>query len=311
MRAFVFPGQGSQKIGMGKNLAEAYSSAREVFAEIDDALDQNLSRLMWSGDEQELTLTENAQPALMSVSMAIMAALRSDGYSLDQMAGFVAGHSLGEYSALCAAGGLKLKTTARLLKLRGQAMQRAVPVGVGSMAAIIGLSRGDIDTVLEEASDAGIVVAANDNADGQIVISGVKEAVEKACVLAKTAGAKRALALPVSAPFHSPLMEPARIEMAEALESVEIHSLTVPLITNITAQPVRCSDTIRALLIEQVTGAVRWRETVASFADLGVDTQVETGAGKVLSGLVRRIDRDINPISLETPVDIESFAKTL
>ncbi|HEY4547215.1 MAG TPA: ACP S-malonyltransferase [Pedomonas sp.] len=312
MRAFVFPGQGSQAVGMGKALYDASQTAREVFGEVDEALQQNLSRLMFEGPLDELTLTENAQPAIMAVSLAVVRVLEKDaGVSLADKAAYVAGHSLGEYSALAASGALELSQTAKLLKLRGQSMQAAVPVGEGAMAALLGLDLPEAQAVAAEAAQGEVCTAANDNAPGQVVVSGHKAAVERAIEIAKGRGAKRALLLPVSAPFHCPLMQPAADKMAEALEAATILAPYVPVVANVTAAPVSNPDEIRRLLVEQVTGAVRWRESVEEMVRLGVTTFVECGAGKVLSGLVKRINRDATTVSVETPDDVEAFLKTL
>jgi [acyl-carrier-protein] S-malonyltransferase len=310
--AFVFPGQGSQAVGMGKELAAAFTEAREIFGEVDEALKQNLSQLMFEGPSDTLTLTENAQPALMAVSMAVVKVLEKQGnLSIRNTARYVAGHSLGEYSALAAAGSLSLSDAARLLKTRGQAMQKAVPVGVGAMAALLGL---DVDQALDIAGQASgngeICAAANDNAPGQVVVSGHKAAVERAIELAKGKGAKRAMLLPVSAPFHCPLMKPAADVMAEALAKVAIKSPAVPVIANVTAATVVDPDEIRRLLVEQVTGMVRWRESVQVMKDAGVDTLIELGSGKVLAGLTKRINGDLTGLSVGTPQDIEAFLKT-
>ncbi|MDY0884032.1 ACP S-malonyltransferase [Dongia soli] len=313
-RAFVFPGQGSQAVGMGQTLAEAFQPARHVFQEVDDALSQKLSRLMFEGPEAELTLTENAQPALMAVSMAVLRTLESEGgWRLADKAAYVAGHSLGEYSALAAAGSLNLQDAARLLKQRGQAMQKAVPVGVGAMAALLGLDLEQAQAIAAEAAAATgkVCAAANDNAPGQVVVSGHKEAVEKAVALAAEKGAKRSVLLPVSAPFHCPLMQPAADAMAAALETAEIAMPAVPLIANITAKAVSDPATIRRQLVEQVTGTVRWRESVMTMKDAGVHQVVELGAGKVLAGLIKRIDKDIDSLSVGQPADIESALKIL
>jgi [acyl-carrier-protein] S-malonyltransferase len=309
--AFVFPGQGSQAVGMGKELAAAFTEAREIFGEVDEALKQNLSQLMFEGPGETLTLTENAQPALMAVSMAVVKVLEKQGnLSIRNTARYVAGHSLGEYSALAAAGSLSLSDTARLLKTRGQAMQKAVPVGVGAMAALLGL---DIDQALDIAGQASgngeICAAANDNAPGQVVVSGHTAAVARAIELAKGKGAKRAMMLPVSAPFHCPLMKPAADVMAEALGKVSIKSPAVPVIANVTAATVVDPDEIRRLLVEQVTGMVRWRESVQVMKDAGVDTLIELGSGKVLAGLTKRINGDLTGLSVGTPQDIEEFLK--
>lgn len=307
--AFTFPGQGSQAVGMGKSLADAFGPARDVFNEIDDALSQNLSRLMWQGPEDELTLTENAQPALMAVSMAVIRVLERDaGTAINDVASFVAGHSLGEYSALAAAGSFSLSDTARLLKIRGQAMQKAVPVGEGAMAAVLGLEIDDVQTAAQAGAKLGVCEAANDNAPGQIVISGAVAAVERAVEVAKELGAKRAMLLPVSAPFHCALMRPAADAMADALADVDMAVPSVPLVANISASALLDPFEIRNSLVAQVTGMVRWRESISYMADAGVETLVELGAGKVLTGLARRINRDLDAKSVSTPEDIEAFA---
>lgn len=311
-RALIFPGQGSQSVGMGKALAEALAPAREVFEEVDDALDQKLSRLIFEGPEDELTLTENAQPALMAVSMAVVRSLVNDGKAVAEICSHVAGHSLGEYTALCAAGAISLQDTARLLRRRGQAMQRAVPVGKGAMAAILGLELDQVAEIAREAAGGDHVCApANDNAPGQVVVSGHREAVERAVELARERGAKRGVLLPVSAPFHCALMKPAAEEMREALKEAAIAAPAVPVITNVTAAPEESPETMRRLLVEQVTEMVRWRESVARFSDLGLDSAVEIGAGKVLSGLVRRIDRSIEVANIHEPGELEAFAARL
>jgi len=310
-RALVFPGQGSQFIGMGKSLADAEDAARLVFEEVDDALSQKLSKIMWEGSDDELRLTENTQPALMAVSMAVIRTLEAGGVNVAGIASHVAGHSLGEYSALAATGAFSVADTARLLKLRGQAMQRAVPVGEGAMAAILGLSLDDVKAVAEEAAQGDVVVAANDNADGQVVISGHKAAVVRAIDMAKEKGAKRGVLLPVSAPFHCPLMQPAADEMKAALADVSIERPCLPVIANVLAAPISEPKGISNLLVEQITGAVRWRESVGSMSSLGVTQMVEVGAGKVLSGLARRIDRSLATANLQEPADIEAFAATL
>ncbi|ALI56074.1 ACP S-malonyltransferase [Celeribacter marinus] len=303
-RAFVFPGQGAQTIGMGKALAEAYPAAKAIFDEVDDALGEKLSTLIWEGDIDALTLTQNAQPALMATSLAALRALEAEGFSVADAA-FVAGHSLGEYSALAAAGAISVADTARLLRTRGQAMQAAVPVGVGAMAALLGLDFATVQEVAAEAAAEGEVVqAANDNDPGQVVVSGHKAAVERACEIAKARGAKRAVLLPVSAPFHCALMEPAAQVMAQALDDVEILAPCVPLIANVEAAAVTDPALIRSLLVKQVTGSVRWRESVAYMGAQGVTEIWEIGAGKALSGMVRRIDRDIACTAIGTPDDI-------
>lgn len=302
-KAFIFPGQGAQSIGMGKALADAYPAAQAVFDEVDEALGEKLSSLIWEGDIAELTLTENAQPALMATSMAAMAALNAEGVFIEDAA-FVAGHSLGEYSALCAAGSLTLADTARLLRVRGKAMQAATPVGVGAMAAILGLDFAAVQAVAEQAAEGEVCTAANDNDPGQVVISGDKAAVERAAVLAKEAGAKRAVMLPVSAPFHCSLMQPAAEVMAEALSHVDISAPKVPLVANVSAVAVYTPMMIRNLLVDQVTGSVRWRESVMYMAGEGVNEMVEVGAGRALSGMIRRIDRSIACKAVGTPDDI-------
>ncbi len=309
--AFTFPGQGSQAVGMGKDLAEAFPEAAAVFAEVDDALGEKLSDIMWNGPEETLTLTANAQPALMAVSMAVIRVLEAKGLDLRSKVSFVAGHSLGEYSALCAAGTFSLGDTARLLRVRGNAMQAAVPVGKGAMAAIIGLEHDDVEAGCHEASSLGACQIANDNGGGQLVISGEKQAVEKAAALATEKGAKRALMLPVSAPFHSALMAPAAEAMREALSKVEKRDSVVPVVANVLAAPVSDAGEIARLLVEQVTGQVRWRETVQWFAANGVTTLYEIGSGKVLTGLARRIDKNVNGIAVNTPADIDAALAAL
>lgn len=315
-RAFVFPGQGSQSVGMGKELAENFSAAREVFEEVNDSLEQNLTELMFEGPIEELTLTENAQPALMAVSLAVVRVLEKEGnMDLGIAAKFVGGHSLGEYSALTAAGALTISDAAILLKARGIAMQQAVPVGVGAMAALLGLDIGPVEEVVAEAEksaiDGEICVAANDNANGQVVLSGHKAAVEKAIEIAKEKGAKRGMLLPVSAPFHCSLMQPAADAMAEKLAEVAIAPPRVPLVANVTAAEVSDPDTIRQLLVDQVTGRVRWRESVLYMGEQGVVELVELGAGKILTGMVRRINREMTGTAVQTPADIEAFLATL
>ena len=306
--AVVFPGQGSQSVGMGRALAEAFPDASHVFEEIDDALGQSLSRLMWEGPEDQLTLTENAQPALMAVSLAVMRVLEAQGnWRLADKAAFVAGHSLGEYSALAAAGSFALADAARLLKLRGQAMQKAVPVGAGAMAALLGVDIADASAIAAEAKGADVCDTANDNAPGQVVLSGNKEAIERAIAIAAAKGFKRSVLLPVSAPFHCELMRPAADAMRAALEKVRLDSPVVPLVANVTARPVSDAGQIRRQLVEQVTGTVRWRESVLAMKDLGVATLIEVGAGKVLTGLTKRIDKEMNGVSLQTPEDVEAF----
>ncbi len=307
MRAFIFPGQGSQSVGMGKALAEASQTARELFQEVDEALKQNLSRLMAEGPADELTLTENAQPAIMANALAT---LRTAGIDLRSKANFVAGHSLGEYTALAAAGSFDLATTARLLKLRGLAMQQAVPVGQGAMAALIGADIEIAQAVAEEAAQGEVCTVANDNDPSQVVISGHRGAIERALGIAKLKGAKRALLLPVSAPFHSPLMEPAARAMEQALADAAIANPAVSVYANVTAAPVSDADEIRRLLVEQVTGMVRWRESVAAMADAGVTHFVEWG-GKVLGSMVKRIAPDAAVTSVVTMDDIDALVKEI
>jgi len=310
MRAFVFPGQGAQTIGMGRALAEVYPQSKQVFDEVDEALGEKLSALIWDGDQDELTLTRNAQPALMATSMAVMAALGAEGMDV-QGASFVAGHSLGEYSALCAAGAFSLADTARLLRIRGEAMQAAVPVGEGAMAAILGLDLEKVQNVAREAAEGEVVAAANDNDPAQVVISGHKAAVERAVGLAQAAGAKRAVMLPVSAPFHCRLMEPAARVMAEALDDVEIAAPRVPVVCNVSASGESEPADIRSLLVEQVTGMVRWRESVAWMAAEGVTEMWEIGAGKALSGMIRRIDRNVSTRQVGTPDDVAAAVSAM
>lgn len=315
-RAFVFPGQGSQAVGMGKELADAFPVAKEVFQEVDDALEQNLSKLMAEGPIEELTLTENTQPALMATSVAVARVLESEsGKKLSEMAEFVAGHSLGEYSALTVSGALKLGDTAQLLRARGLAMQKAVPVGIGAMAALLGLDIGPVEELVAEAAasseDGQICVIANDNADGQVVLSGHIGAVERVIELAKEKGVRKAMMLPVSAPFHCPLMQPAADEMKAHLSSVTIAPPVVPLIANVTATQVSDPETIRALLVEQITGRVRWRESVLYMGEQEIEGLVELGTGKVLSAMVRRINKAMNGSAVQGPTDIETFLNSL
>ncbi len=310
-RAFIFPGQGSQSVGMGQALSLASPAAREVFQEVDEALGQNLSKLMFEGPEADLTLTENAQPAIMANAIATLRVLEKEaGLLLADKAAYVAGHSLGEYTALCAAGSLGLAETARLLKLRGQAMQAAVPVGEGAMAALLGLDFEAAAKAAAEAAQGEVCQAANDNAPGQVVISGHKAAVERAIEIAKGLGAKRGMLLPVSAPFHCALMAPAAEKMAEALAGANIAAPFVPVVANVTAAPVTDPAEIRRLLVEQVTGTVRWRESVHAMAGLGIDGFVEFG-GKVLGPMIKRIEPDATTQSLVSMDDIEAAAKTL
>jgi len=310
MRAFTFPGQGAQAVGMGRDLAEAYPAAAAVFDEVDAALGEKLSALIWDGPAEELTLTANAQPALMATSLAAMRALETEGVQVTA-ASFVAGHSLGEYSALAAAGALSIADTARLLRIRGRAMQAAVPVGVGAMAALLGLDFAAAQAVAEEAAEGEVCQAANDNDPAQVVVSGHKAAVERAVEIAKGKGAKRAVLLPVSAPFHCALMQPAADAMAGALAGVEIRAPSVPLVANVRAEAVSDPAVIRDLLVKQVTGSVRWRESVLWMAAQGVTELVEIGAGKALSGMARRIDRELSTSAVNTAEDVRTLAAAL
>jgi [acyl-carrier-protein] S-malonyltransferase len=307
-QAFVFPGQGSQAVGMGRELAEAFAAAREVFEEVDEALGQNLSRLMFEGPADDLILTENTQPALMAVSHAVWRVLeREGGLDLAAACRFVAGHSLGEYSALASAGSIGLADTAKLVKTRGRAMQEAVPVGEGAMVALIGVDRAVADDIAQDAAGDEVCAVANDNAPGQVVVSGSSAAVERAADIARERGAKRAIMLPVSAPFHCPLMKPVAEIMAEALAEIEIRPAAVPLISNVRARPVTEPHSIRTDLVAQVTDVVRWRECVIYMKQHGVERLVELGAGRVLTGLARRIDRELEAVSIQGPADVESF----
>lgn len=311
-RAFTFPGQGSQAVGMGKSLADAYPEAKAVFEEVDDALETALSKIMFEGPDETLRLTENAQPALMAVSMAVVRVLESRGVTVKDHAAYVAGHSLGEYSALCAAGTFSIADTARLLQIRGRAMQEAVPVGEGAMAALLGLEMDVVRDIAEKAAEKGVCDVANDNSPGQVVVSGKAEAVEQAIELAKQAGAKRALPLPVSAPFHCALMAPAAKVMLEALAKVDMHAPVVPVISNVTAGPVTDPAEIRQRLAEQVTGMVRWTESVTWMTgEGGITDLIELGEGKVLTGLARRINRDTNAMAAGTPDDIDALVTTI
>ena len=311
--AFVFPGQGSQFVGMGKELAENFKTAKEVFQEVNDALSQDLFKLMVEGPENELTLTANAQPALMANSMAIVRVLEKDfGVKLKDKAAFVAGHSLGEYSAACAAGVFSLEDTAKLLRIRGDAMQKAVPVGVGGMAAVMGVSFKDVQALAEACADEdNLCVAANDNADGQVVLSGHLKAIEKAVEIASEFGAKRCIKLPVSAPCHSPLMQPAAEVMARALMQVEAHDAQIPLIANVLASAITDHKEIVKRLVEQVTGSVRWRESVIYMKEQGVTDVAELGAGKVLANIIKRSDKEMNAFSVGSAAEIEELAKNL
>ena len=306
---FVFPGQGAQVIGMGQTLARAYPNSRNVFEEVDDALNFKLSKLVWEGEIEELTLTENAQPALMATSIATLRAMEEEGISSDTVKYF-AGHSLGEYSALCAAGALDLADTARLLRLRGKSMQKAVPIGVGAMAAILGLNFELVEKIAQEASQKQVCQAANDNDPNQVVISGNLEAVERAIILAKEKGAKRAIILPVSAPFHCELMQPASDVMAEAFSKVSFRIPSSPIVANYTALPVVDPSEIKNLLIKQITGRVRWRETINYISQNGVDKVIEIGSGKALTGMIRRINKDINCYNIGSSDDLNKFLST-
>lgn len=313
MFAFTFPGQGSQTLGMGKALADAFPVAREVFQEVDEALSRKLSAIMWGEDQEALTLTENAQPAIMAASIAAIRVLENEGgVKLADKASYMAGHSLGEYSALCAAGTFSLSDTARLLDIRGKAMQSAVPVGEGAMAALLGLEMDQVEELVKKASASGAVCElANDNAPGQIVISGHKAGVEKAIEIAKEMGAKRALPLPVSAPFHSSLMAPAAQKMDAALAAVQINAPIVPLLANVTAAETSDAATIHRQLVEQVTARVRWRESIIALRGKGVGTFLELGTGKVLSGLAKRIDKDAETLNLGQPEELDGVIATL
>ena len=311
-RAFVFPGQGSQAAGMGQALAAAFPAARQLFDEVDDALSAPLSRLMFEGPEAELTLTENAQPALLAASLAVVRVLESEaGFDIVKHAAYVAGHSLGEYSALAAARALPIGVAARLVRRRGQAMQKAVPVGVGAMAALLGLDIEAAREIAEIADQGEVCAVANDNSPGQIVVSGHRGAVERAVALAAERGARRSIMLPVSAPFHCPLMSPAADIMAEALDGVAMEPPVVPLVANVTAAATSDPDEIKKLLVAQVTRMVRWRESVLLFAENGVEEVVETGAGRVLAGLVKRIDRALSTVSVGTPDEVAALIGTL
>ena len=311
-RAFVFPGQGSQVVGMGKELASAFPVAKQLFEEVDEALSQPLTKLMFEGPEEDLTLTANTQPALMAVSLAIMRILETaGGLAIGDTAKFVAGHSLGEYSALTAAKAFGVADAARILKIRGSAMQEAVPVGEGTMAALMGVEMDVAEEIAAEAAQGEICTAANDNAPGQIVLSGATAAIERAVEIATEKGAKRSIILPVSAPFHCAMMTPVADIMADELAALLINEPIVPVVANVTADAQSAPDEIRRLLVEQVTARVCWRESVLFMKNNGVDTLVEIGAGKVLTGLARRIDRELNSVSIQTPEDIEEFLKTL
>ncbi len=311
-KALVYPGQGSQFVGMGKEIFDSFQVARDIFAEIDDALNEKLSKLIFEGPIEDLTLTQNTQPALMAVSIAIQKVIEKEsGKQIADLCSYVAGHSLGEYSALCAAGSISIADTARLLRIRGNAMIQAVPAGQGGMAALLGVDFEKAAEIAKFASSEGACQAANDNGGGQVVISGVMAAIDKAVASASQFGVKRAVKLPVSAPFHSTLMQPAAIAMQEALAEVKVYAPKVPLIANVTAQEVLNPDEIRDLLVKQVTGMVRWRESVTELKNKGVGRIIEIGAGKVLSGLVKRIEAEVETVSIQTPADVESFLNSL
>ena len=311
-RALIFPGQGSQAVGMGKDLSAAFPDARFVFEEVDDALEQKLSKTMFEGPEQELTLTENAQPALMAMSVALIRVLgKQAGFHVASESSFVAGHSLGEYSALTAAGTFSLSDAARVLKMRGQSMQQAVPVGTGAMAALIGVDIDVAENIAAEAAAEDVCTAANDNAPGQIVLSGSASAIQRAVEIAKEKGAKRSIILPVSAPFHCSLMAPAADVMSEALAEITLQPPVVPVVANVTATLVEDPGEIRRLLVEQVTSRVRWRECILKMRELGVDTFMEVGAGKVLTGMIRRIDKELTSLSIQSADDIDEFSSSL
>lgn len=311
-RTFTFPGQGSQSVGMGREFVEAFPTAKHVFEEVDETLQQNLSHLILNGPIEDLTLTENAQPAIMAVSMAIVRTIEKElGEPITSRCAYLAGHSLGEYTALCSAGVFSLKDTARLLRLRGHAMQQAVPIGVGAMAAIIGLEANEVESLANDAALGEVCVIANDNSPGQIVLSGHKGAIDRAIALAPERGAKRAIPLAVSAPFHCSLMQPAADAMAVALKETTMNEALKPIMSNVTAMPTKESSLIRSLLVDQITARVRWRETGLNLRNLGVNNIIEIGAGKVLTGLIKRIDPGFNSIAINTPEEMDSFLKML
>jgi [acyl-carrier-protein] S-malonyltransferase len=310
MKAFLFPGQGSQSIGMGREIYEAFRCAKDVFQEVDEALEQNLTKIIFEGPEADLVLTENAQPALMTVSMALIRVLEKEGgLNLSQTISYMAGHSLGQYSALCTAGSLSLSDAAQLLKIRGQAMQKAVPKGEGAMAALLGLTMDDIQKIVAQATQSQVCEIANDNSPGQVVVSGHREAIERAIEISKSYGAKRSILLNVSAPFHCSLMQPAQDQMEIAFQEIDVKNPSIPILDNVSTQVIRKGEDLKSLLIQQVTGQVRWRESIENLAELGVMTAIEIGAGKVLTGLSKRIAPALEAFALNTPYDIESFLK--
>ena len=310
MKAFLFPGQGSQSIGMGREVYEAFRCAKDVFQEVDEALEQNLTKIIFEGPEADLVLTENAQPALMTVSMALIRVLEKEGgLNLSQTISYMAGHSLGQYSALCTAGSLSLSDSAQLLKIRGQAMQRAIPNGEGAMAALLGLTMDDIKKIVAQATQSQVCEIANDNSPGQVVVSGHREAIERAIEISKSYGAKRSILLNVSAPFHCSLMQPAQDQMEIAFQAIDVKNPSIPILDNVSTQVIRKGEDLKSLLIQQVTGQVRWRESIENMAELGVMTAIEVGAGKILTGLSKRIAPALEAFALNTPYDIESFLK--
>ncbi|MBY0291705.1 MAG: ACP S-malonyltransferase [Alphaproteobacteria bacterium] len=310
MKAFLFPGQGSQSIGMGREIYEAFRCAKDVFEEVDEALEQNLTKIIFEGPETDLVLTENTQPALMTVSMALIRVLEKEGgLNLSQTISYMAGHSLGQYSALCTAGSLSLSDSAQLLKIRGQAMQKAIPRGEGAMAALLGLTMEDIKKIVAQATQSQVCEIANDNSPGQVVVSGHREAIERAIEISKSYGAKRCILLNVSAPFHCSLMQPAQDQMERAFQEIHVKNPSIPILDNVSTQVIRKGEDLKSLLIQQVTGQVRWRESIENLAELGVMTAIEVGAGKILTGLSKRIAPALEAFALNTPYDIESFLK--